>query len=294
MLTGTEPFVDTLRHLGFKDLKDGEYYGYALALGTLDVSLYELTNAYRALANGGAASDLTFTPRVKKPQRRRVFTQEAAFIVSDILSDREARSYTFSLENPLSTRFWSASKTGTSKDMRDNWCVGFSEKYTVGVWVGNFSGEAMWSISGIMGAAPIWHEIMNYLHTSTPARQNVAPANVTAHLIDSEGQNLKKKEWFIQGTEPLLLERSSFTVKPKILYPAEGLIIAIDPDIPSSFQRVIFEATKTATATRWVLNGAVQGEGTLHPWHPAGGTYTLRLVDYEMRTLDQVSFTVRE
>jgi len=65
---------------------------------------------------------------------------DAAFVVADILSDRAARGLTFGYENPLSTRFWTAVKTGTSKDMRDNWCIGFSSGYTVGVWIGNFSG----------------------------------------------------------------------------------------------------------------------------------------------------------
>ena len=69
---------------------------------------------------------------------RRVFPANAAFIVADMLSDRAARVPTFGLDNHLNTPFWSAVKTGTSKDMRDNWCVGFSDRYTVAVWVGNF------------------------------------------------------------------------------------------------------------------------------------------------------------
>jgi penicillin-binding protein 1C len=56
------------------------------------------------------------------------------------------------LKNELATTFWAAVKTGTSKDMRDNWCVGYSDKYTVGVWVGNFNGQSMWDVSGVSGA----------------------------------------------------------------------------------------------------------------------------------------------
>ena len=76
----------------------------------------------------------------------------AAFIVGDILSDRGARARTFGLDNVLATRFWSAVKTGTSKDMRDNWCVGFQRRYTVGVWVGNADGAPMWDVSGVSAA----------------------------------------------------------------------------------------------------------------------------------------------
>jgi hypothetical protein len=75
--------------------------------------------------------------------------QQAAFIVGDILSDSLARAPTFGLDSVLTTRFWSAVKTGTSKDMRDNWCVGFSRRFTVGVWVGNANGDPMWDVSGV-------------------------------------------------------------------------------------------------------------------------------------------------
>ena len=76
-----------------------------------------------------------------------------------------ARS-TFGLENPLATRVWSAVKTGTSKDMRDNWCIGFTSRYTVGVWVGNFSGAPMHDVSGVTGAAPIWRDLVQWLHAT--------------------------------------------------------------------------------------------------------------------------------
>ncbi len=65
---------------------------------------------------------------------------------------------TFGLDSLLTTRFWTAVKTGTSKDMRDNWCIGWSQRYTVGVWVGNASGASMHDVSGVSGAAPVWHE----------------------------------------------------------------------------------------------------------------------------------------
>ena len=89
---------------------------------------------------------------------RRVFGAAASFVVADILADRGARAATFGLDNPLATRVWSAAKTGTSKDMRDNWCIGFTSRYTVGVWVGNFSGAPMHDVSGVTGAAPVFRD----------------------------------------------------------------------------------------------------------------------------------------
>jgi len=72
--------------------------------------------------------------------------------VADILADNNARALTFGLDNVLAVNSWAAVKTGTSKDMRDNWCIGFSQRYTVGVWVGNYSGASMWDVSGVTGA----------------------------------------------------------------------------------------------------------------------------------------------
>ena len=140
-LVGVEDFWSTLRRLGFRSLEESEFYGPSLALGTADICLEDLVNAYRSIANGGVLTASRLTPDTPRSKEGRVFSRGAAFLVSDILSDRESRALTFGLENPLATRFWTAVKTGTSKDMRDNWCVGYSERYTVGVWIGNFSGR---------------------------------------------------------------------------------------------------------------------------------------------------------
>ena len=182
MLVGPDSFISRLKQLGIEDLNEGDYYGLSLALGTADVNLYELVNAYRTLANNGKSSELKISI-AKKNMQKQVLKKEAVFIVSDILSDRTARSITFGFENPLATRFWTAVKTGTSKDMRDNWCVGYSQKYTVGVWVGNFKGEPMWNVSGITGAAPIWLELMNYLHRSTPSKSPQPPEGVISKKL---------------------------------------------------------------------------------------------------------------
>jgi penicillin-binding protein 1C len=107
----------------------------------------------------------------------------ASFIVGDILSDRGARSVTFGLKNELATTFWSAVKTGTSKDMRDNWCVGFSDRYTVGVWVGNFDGQPMWDVSGVSGAAPVWRDVMDYLHRDQPSSVRRRAAGVVRQQV---------------------------------------------------------------------------------------------------------------
>ena len=102
------------------------------------------------------------------------------FLVTDILADNNARVGTFGWASPLATRGFAAVKTGTSKDMRDNWCVGFTDRYTIGVWIGNASGAAMHDVSGVSGAAPVWHQLVAYLHADSPSRAPRAPAGVVA------------------------------------------------------------------------------------------------------------------
>lgn len=113
-------------------------------------------------------------PRRFRREKKRVAAAAPVFIVSDILADRSARVGTFGLESWLATPYWSAAKTGTSKDMRDNWCVGYSSRYTVAVWVGNAAGEAMHDVSGVSGAAPVWREVMDWLHRGAPTMPSVA------------------------------------------------------------------------------------------------------------------------
>jgi len=77
---------------------------------------------------------------------------DVAFLVADILADPAGWALTFGMESPLVTRGWSAVKTGTSKGMRDNWCIGWNREVVVGVWVGNFEGDAMRDVSVVNSA----------------------------------------------------------------------------------------------------------------------------------------------
>jgi penicillin-binding protein 1C len=282
LLAGIEPFHDTLRRLGLPLREDGPFYGYALALGSPEVDLWSLTNAYRALANGGRYHPARVQPATA-PAGRAVLDPAASFIVADILADRAARSASFGLENPLATPFWSAVKTGTSKDMRDNWCIGFSRRYTVGVWVGNFDGRPMRGVSGVTGAAPLWLEVMQALH----GRVEPPPAPPSG-LVRAGG------EWFVAGTEPRSAASLPAPPPARIVYPDSGSILALDPDIPAAMQRVFFTAEHGADAV-WELDGRRLGPArTPLPWAPVAGTHELRLLQAaDGAELARVRFQVR-
>ncbi|HWL28628.1 MAG TPA: penicillin-binding protein 1C, partial [Burkholderiaceae bacterium] len=178
-----DAFARRLVALGLPLTQTGEFFGFSLALGSADVSLLSLTNAYRALANLGDYSPVRPESSRDDVPARRVMPPGPAWIVGDILSDRQARAPTFGLDSPLSTPFWSAVKTGTSKDMRDNWCVGWSQTHTVGIWVGNSGGGSMHDVSGVTGAGPLWHDIMTELHRLHGSAQPPAPPGVSRQRI---------------------------------------------------------------------------------------------------------------
>lgn len=281
LLAGLEPFHARLAQLGLPFAHEADYYGFALALGASEVDLWSLTNAYRALANGGLAGAAHLAPMPAQPATR-AFDPAAAFVVSDILADRAARSVTFGLENPLATPFWSAVKTGTSKDMRDNWCVGFSRHYTVGVWVGNFDGRPMRGVSGVTGAAPVWLETMLLLERGEHAGAPAPPPGVER----------RAGEWFLAGSAPA--RGGTLAPAARIAYPGDGAILALDPDIPPAIQRVFLAATGGADAV-FVLDGMRLGSaGGNLAWTPAPGRHELHLVDArDGRVLDRAAFQVR-
>ena len=307
-LVGLDRFHDTLWSLGLDTLtRDDEFYGAALALGDADVTLLALTNAYRALANSGVVGPTRLVPSSTTPpgdpKPRRVFGQGASYIIGDILSDRGARALSFGLENPLATRVWSAAKTGTSKDMRDNWCFGFTSRYTVGVWVGNFSGAPMRDVSGVTGAAPIWRDLVHWLHATEPSTQPAAPGGVSRISVWFDpAVETQRKEWFLSGTEMSVVESyasggsSASVVTPRIRYPAADTIIALDPDIPAGAQRVVFEASPASAGLSWRLDGMTLANADSRgraDWDPAPGRHTLALVDVDGKLLSTIEFEVR-
>jgi len=298
-LLGYEPFYRRLKALGFDTLThDADHYGYSLALGGADVTLLQLTNAYRTLANGGRAGTPTLLPASASyagdaPQ---VMTEAAAFIVNDVLADSAARALTFGLASPLATRYRASVKTGTSKDMRDNWAVGFTDRYTVGVWVGNFSGESMHDVSGVTGAAPVWREVMDFLHEgSWPSAPEPPRGLVRQHVVYAGGLEPARDEWFLAGTETAKVTPVEVAAESsRIVSPPAGAIFAIDPDIPHDRQRIALTARGVNRKTRFVLDDGrrVRADAPFL-WLPPPGRRRVELVDGAGKKMDSVEFEVR-
>jgi len=115
---------------------------------------------------------------------RRVFDAGAAYLIADMLSDNTARAAAFGLGSWLNFDFPVACKTGTSSDYRDNWTVGYTPEFTVAVWVGNPDGTPMRDITGVTGAAPVMHTLMEHLHTRFGSSWFAQPPNAATFKID--------------------------------------------------------------------------------------------------------------
>lgn len=216
---GVPLLLRKLRRAGFTSLsRNAGHYGLGLTLGNGEVRLLELARAYSGLARGGELPALSLVagePAVLPPEMRttqRFAAVDAARLITDILSDQVERIPAFGEDSPLALPFPCAAKTGTTKDYRDNWTVGYTTKYTVGVWVGNFDGSAMRHVSGVSGAGPIFRDVMLALHPPkfrgadlsfpSPAEAKRLEICALSGALPRPFCPERKTELFLSGTAP--------------------------------------------------------------------------------------------
>ncbi|MCC7163477.1 MAG: PBP1A family penicillin-binding protein [Anaerolineae bacterium] len=192
--------VASAQRFGISTFDDPSHYGLALTLGGGDVKLVELTGAYAVFANEGKRVPLTPINRILDGQGNVIFDIQShkqaaqtvvdpryAYLITSVLSDNQARTPAFGQNSPLKLCVDGAStctadkirpaavKTGTTNDFRDNWTMGYTPELVVGVWVGNPRNEEMKNVTGISGAAPIWHNIMARVYAEREPFKSVAP-----------------------------------------------------------------------------------------------------------------------
>ncbi len=236
---GLIPFLE---RLGITSLTRDDY-GLSLTLGGGDISLMEWTAAYSVLANGGVKVPpvailkiTTFDGEVvyeyQPPAGEQVIRPEHAYLISSILSDNEARSFTFGRNSALNLSFPVAAKTGTTNDIRDNWTMGYTPDLVTGVWVGNADYTPMVNSSGLSGAAPIWSQFMEYavpyLTNGSPTPFN-RPNGIMDMVVCRLGGTEPTNDCGAQYTEV-------FAVDQPPLPKAQGLIRRINIDLWTGYQ----------------------------------------------------------
>jgi len=203
---GAEALQTLLQTLGISTLTEQpEHYGLGLTIGNAPVRLLELTNAYAALARLGEYRPWSLLANKPIPDNVRVLENDACWWLADILSDNQARVLTFGARSPLRMPFKVAVKTGTSTNYRDNWTLGYTPEFTVGVWAGNFEGQPMDDVSGVTGAAPILRDVFHWLNDRKPLTWYGKPAHLVRVMVDprngkvigaqSPAARMSREEW---------------------------------------------------------------------------------------------------
>ncbi len=237
---GLEALLSQARRHGITTFGAAERYGLALTLGGGEVNLLELTAAYAPFAHAGQPVQPIAIARIEDENGRMLFDAglgdgegnqavynpenwdlpmvaalppvidpRTAALVTDILSDNDARAASFGFSSPLRLERPAAAKTGTTTDWRDNWTIGYTPDLLTGVWVGNADNTPMYGASGIDGAAPIWHDFMTLAHKALPVRSFSQPDGLIERDICAGSGLLAtadcpqlRREVFIAGTEP--------------------------------------------------------------------------------------------
>jgi 1A family penicillin-binding protein len=207
---GAKPAIDLAHKLGITTLNDPDRYGLSLVLGGGEVKLLDMVAGYSVMANKGQTYGRATVTKVvapgdkvlyeRKPEAKQIVNEGNAFIITDILGDSKARVSGFGSSTPLELSRPAAAKTGTTNNYKDNWTVGYTPNLVVGVWVGNSNGEEMRGISGVQGAAPIWHDAMERLLQGMPVERFEPPKNVTRKCACVSGLGGGVLEYFLNGT----------------------------------------------------------------------------------------------
>jgi len=225
-LNGVPAMIATASAMGITSFNDVSRYGLSLTLGGGEITMLDMTTAFGVFANGGYKMPLhpilkvtdnkgkvleEYKPPPSPIFGKKILPEGVSFIISDILSDNQARSMAFGTNSPLRIgNLPVAVKTGTTNDFRDNWTIGYTPSYVVAVWVGNNDNTPMSGlVSGITGAAPIWHDIMENLLDGKPAQPFQRPLSVIQKAVCSDTGSISGKdnpcttrfEYFIRGTE---------------------------------------------------------------------------------------------
>ncbi len=253
--------LQRLRDIGFSTLNQSvDFYGLGIALGNGEVTLFELAKAYQVLAQGGI--------RKTAQGEERIMPENVANLLSDILSDPIARSPAFGRYGPTETDYPTAVKTGTSSDFNDHWTVGFTPRFTVAAWVGNFDGSPMDGHEGMRGASILWRRVMDLVnaHRNEPFSHN--------GLVKKSGEF--GDEWYTLGPLNGVEVSRRIGEKFEILFPFDDDVLVFDADVPKRYAKFKCKVESIYDDVEFALDGEVlPGSGKERWCSPDTGSHVL-------------------
>jgi penicillin-binding protein 1C len=310
--TGRVELYELLGKLGVTSLTEHpDYYGDGLALGNGELSLFELVSAYAVLARGGVRRPLKWKrDESRGREESRVLSAETSSLIADILSDPEARALEFGRSSVLNLPLQTAVKTGTSNDYRDAWTVGFTHRYTVGVWMGNLDRKPMHEVTGSIGPALVFRALLAELHRNREGKPLYLSRKLRQVAICRESGALptdscpRTTEWFRpdrapESLCPLHSEKAATVAasgRVKIGRPSPGLHLALDPRIPDELERFALEVDGLPKGARveWWIDDEPFAESTEEHgrslWPLTRGRHVAKALVYRSET-DEPTWT---
>lgn len=288
-MIGVGKMIGTAHRLGITTLNDPDRYDLSVTLGGGEVKLLDLTNVYASFARQGQYIKPYSVTKIVDNENKELYlksatqpvpvwgadSQRISMQITDILSSEQDKVLGFGRNNVLILPFKSASKTGTTTDWHDNWTLGYTDDFAVGVWAGNTNNDPMTKIDGVTGAGPIWREVMIYTNKNLENKQLVK--NPLSHLL------VKQSTESIQKSTQ---QNSTF----KITNPPDGSIYYFSQD-SLDFERILFEVSMQPnfTSVQFILNGKPVGNGTSENnfkilWVPKEGEFELTAIAKQDQT----------
>ncbi|HET7266749.1 MAG TPA: transglycosylase domain-containing protein [Oleiagrimonas sp.] len=265
---GVPAIIDVLHRFGFSTFhKSADYYGPAIVLGDGAVTLLDMVQAYASLARHGKYLPVHVLENVPQPTPEPVLPAAVTSLLANILSDPNARAAEFGVDSVLDLPMPTAVKTGTSSDYHDIWTMGFDNRYTVGVWMGNLDGSATDGLTGSMGPAPVLRRIFAHLRTAAPyAGLWHSPKLRAVEVCEWIGPPpcIQRHEWYLPGAVQTQAARATRKAQPAIARPLPGEVLAIDPRLPASAQRLrllLDNAGRSIRRVVWRVDGKALPDG---------------------------------
>ncbi len=241
-------YLYRMKKAGFGHIEAQESgLGLSLALGGCGVTLEELCRLYATIANDGFDRPLSYMPSDNCPIETALLSPSASHLVREILSGLTRPDLPNNYQNNSSLHriAW---KTGTSYGRRDAWSIGITPYYTIGVWVGNFSGKSSSYLTGAEIASPLLFEIANTIHKNLPKKWFTKPKEIEWRYVCSQTGKLPSAHCENKLMDAYILEKSSqeicthlksYYVDPamKISYctacmPDSGAVSKLFPNLP--------------------------------------------------------------
>jgi len=246
---GVDEFIGFLEKFGIDFADSDADFGLSAALGTPEMRLLSLAHAYGVLARGGKDFDFNVFSETSSMPYNQITSRDDALEVINILSDNNARIDAFGEDSALSFAYQVAAKTGTTRDFRDNFAIGFTSEVVVFVWVGNADGSPMREVSGITGAGPIFNKVMNLVMQNRPKKDFDIPKNTTNNSVE-------------------ILDDVQTADDFRIILPADNARFYISPDLSLESQKIRFKASD---ACDWFIDDVNIGSEIEILWLPKKG-----------------------